>query len=328
MTDRYFKATDGVRTYFRASPTRVYRSMSTGQGYNRRDTVLHMHDRGMFPAVEITRAEYNALMALKRIRTAGRTYHSSAPSDSWVENSEIAAAAPATHADVVAAVAELAPVPTKNAGTTSNPTRSTYNGLTQAYDFFNAKLFAGKLPRCLITMQRHKGAYGYFAGERFGTRDDAEIIDEIALNPQHFRDRDVTQTLSTLVHEMCHLRQHHFGKPSRGGYHNAEWAAMMRDVGLVPSSTGEIGGKETGQRVSHYIEKHGRFDQAVTELVGRGIDIRYVDRWDTPEARKVRRTKAASKTKYTCPECDLNAWAKPDAQLVCGECGEAMIADA
>ena len=27
-----------------------------------------------------------------------------------------------------------------------------------------------------------------------------------------------------LVHEMAHLQQHHFGKPSRMSYHNKEWA--------------------------------------------------------------------------------------------------------
>ena len=28
------------------------------------------------------------------------------------------------------------------------------------------------------------------------------------------------------------------------------------------------------------------------------------------------------KTKYTCPTCGANAWAKPDAQLICGACYE------
>ena len=55
----------------------------------------------------------------------------------------------------------------------------------------------------------------YFAGGRFGTRDGQEVTDEIALNPSHFRHRTTEQSLSTLVHEMTHLEQHHFGKPSR-----------------------------------------------------------------------------------------------------------------
>ena len=101
----------------------------------------------------------------------------------------------------------------------NNPTQSTYAGLNQAYAHFNARLFAGELPHCLITMQRHRGAYGYFSGDRFASITDPEqITDEIALNPSHFAGRTPTQTLSTLVHEMVHLWQHHFGKLSRAGY--------------------------------------------------------------------------------------------------------------
>jgi hypothetical protein len=37
-----------------------------------------------------------------------------------------------------------------------------------------------------------------------------------------------------------------------------------------------------------------------------------------------RRRKAASKTKYNCPACELNAWAKPGVNLVCVDCEEAM----
>jgi predicted SprT family Zn-dependent metalloprotease len=133
-----------------------------------------------------------------------------------------------------------------------NPTKRTYDDLTSAYDFFNERLFDGKLPRCLITMQRKNKSYGYFAGGRFGTLDGEEIADEIALNPSHFRARTAEQNLSTLVHEMVHLWQHHHGKPSRTGYHNKEWAAMMKAVGLIPSDTAAPGGKETGQHVSHY----------------------------------------------------------------------------
>src|SRR4051812_8106156 len=101
------------------------------------------------------------------------------------------------------------------------PTESTYQSLTAAYECFNRELFAGVLAPCLMTMQRHKGAFGYFSGERFASiRDPEEVTDEIALNPAHFGSRTATHTLSTLVHEMCHLWQHHFGTPSRASYHN------------------------------------------------------------------------------------------------------------
>ena len=55
--------------------------------------------------------------------------------------------------------------------------------------------------------------------------------------------------------------------------------------------------------------------------------ILYHDRAGDQEATKARRKKAASKTKYTCPVCEQNAWAKPDAHLACGDCDESMEAD-
>jgi hypothetical protein len=206
----------------------------------------------------------------------------------------------------------------------ADPTMQASDEFSQAYGFFNARLFADRLPHALITMQRRGKSYGYFAGERFGIRDGEEITtDEIALNPAHFKERTVEDSLSTLVHEMCHLEQHHFGKPSRNGYHNRRWAETMKSVGLIPSNTGKTGGKQTGQQMDHYIQPGGPFDLACRALLDDGFTLSFVDLWKTPERWK----KAASKTKYTCPGCGLNAWGKPEIHLVCGECKERMAAD-
>jgi hypothetical protein len=51
----------------------------------------------------------------------------------------------------------------------------------------------------------------------------------------------------------------------------------------------------------------------------------YQDCYGDEEAAKTRRGKAASKTKFTCPLCEQNAWAKPDGKLMCGECEEKMV---
>jgi predicted SprT family Zn-dependent metalloprotease len=205
----------------------------------------------------------------------------------------------------------------------STPTTRTYNSLEAAYDFFNDRLFGGKLPPCLITMQRSKKAYGYFAGGRFGAADGSSVTDEIALNPSHFRDRTTEQSLSTLVHEMTHLEQHHAGKPSRGGYHNKEWAGLMKAVGLMPSDTAAPGGRETGQQVSHYIDRDGPFSRACAELISKGFDALYVELWNET-GKAVRKKKAASKTRYSCPGCAANAWAKPGMHLICGACDRRM----
>jgi predicted SprT family Zn-dependent metalloprotease len=207
----------------------------------------------------------------------------------------------------------------------TNPTPRTYNSLEGAYSYFNLKLFDGKLPPCLITMQRHKGAYGYFSGNRFASVGNPdEMTDEIALNPAAFADRETIEILSTLAHEMAHLWQHHFGKPSRNGYHNQQWAAKMREIGLIPTDTGQPDGKETGQKMTHTIQRGGLFEEACTDWIIAQGEFLYYDRAVDQEKAKKKR---ASKTKYVCPSCELNAWAKPDAFLVCGDCGEPMDAE-
>jgi hypothetical protein len=104
--------------------------------------------------------------------------------------------------------------------------------------------------------------------------------------------------LATLVHEMVHLEQDHFGTPSRSGYHNKEWAAWMDRVGLTPSNTGAPGGKRTGQQVTHYIVPDGPFAHA---YAARQFDDLYFDRAKAQDGPRKR------KTKYTCPGCGLNA---------------------
>jgi len=163
----------------------------------------------------------------------------------------------------------------------TTPTKQTYEGLDQAYAYFNKRLFDGKLPDCLITVRKHGKARGFFHGEVFESTDGDEIRDEIALNMQYFKDRTPAQTLSTLVHEMVDLEQHHRGTPIRSGYHNKEWAALMDRVGLTPTDTGEPGGKRTGQRVTHMIVDRGPFDLA---FKARTFVIPYHDRQRDPEA--------------------------------------------
>jgi len=202
-----------------------------------------------------------------------------------------------------------------------DPTKIAYTSLRQAYDFFNRQLFGNSLPHCLITMHKKGNSYGYFAFRKFGTLDGGEVTDEICLNPKRFLKGELRDSLSTLVHEMVHLQQYHFGKPSRRGYHNKQWGVMMDAVGLTPSDSGRPGGKRTGQRMSHYIVDDGSYDIACAKFLKAGVDF-YADIWPEGERRERR-----LKTKYTCPDCGLNAWAKPNAELDCHKCGLLMIAE-
>ena len=143
-----------------------------------------------------------------------------------------------------------------------NPTLETYTDLQKYYDIFNEKFFNGKLPNCLITYQRGQNFMAYYSPKRFKKGDNQ--TDEIAMNPTAFLSHDKTQILQTLLHEMCHLEQEHFGKPSRGGYHNKEWGTMMKRVGLQPFGVGKDNyGKEVGQKMNDKIIEGGVFDQFI-----------------------------------------------------------------
>lgn len=196
-----------------------------------------------------------------------------------------------------------------------------YSAFQAAYDYFNRVLFGDALPVCMITLQRKPKAGGYFWAEKFQDRRSAEHTDEIALNPDYFQNHDDAFILSILVHEMAHLWQSHHGTPSRSGYHNQEWAAKMLALGLSPVSYDQPG-KMTGQKVSHEIIPGGAFDIAVRDLLASGFTLTWqsITAGDGEEKQKKRQ----SKTKYTCPGCGVNAWAKPETHLVCGDCMEPM----
>lgn len=190
--------------------------------------------------------------------------------------------------------------------------------LQTAYDYFNAELFGGRLPQVLITLQRKKGARGYFSPNRFCGRGFDGKSHELALNPDCFVGRDDREILSTLVHEQVHVWQQEFGKTPRGGYHNKQWGTEMKRIGLYPSDSGKEGGKETGQNMTHYILPDGLYQSAFVKLSESGLKLK----WESKSNAPIRAAKKESKLKYTCPNCEQNSWAKPGASLVCGLCYE------
>jgi hypothetical protein len=207
-----------------------------------------------------------------------------------------------------------------NGGIAADSPVAMYVTLAEAFDYFNVALFAGRLPHCLLTLQRHKGSRGYFSARRFVHRQGDSVTDEIALNPAEFSDQTDKDILSTLAHEMAHLWQQHFGTPSRGGYHNAEWGREMDRLGLTPTDSGEPGGKRTGQKMTHLIVPGGAFDVACRELLAGGAKVEWQSREPAKDGKGKGGKGKGSKTKYSCPTCGQNAWARPGALLVCGVC--------
>jgi len=198
------------------------------------------------------------------------------------------------------------------------PTAETYDGLERAFAHFNKALFDERLPPVIFTLTRKRNAHGYFWAEQFTHRADGDTTHEIALNPNTMS-RDLKAILSTLVHEMTHLEQQEFGKPSKNGHHNKEWVKLMERVGLIPTATGVIGGKQTGRSVTHVIEEGGAFEKAFDALMP--FDLPYF----TKPREAVAKKRDLSKVKRECPCCSAKAWAKQGMRIICGDCDEVML---
>lgn len=239
------------------------------------------------------------------------------------------------------------------------PTEEFYGLLNRAFDHFNEELFAGSLPQCLLTVQRESNTMGYFSPERWANRQGRKAH-EIAMNPAYFASHTLVEVMQTLVHEQCHLWQQVFGKrKSRHGYHNREWAGKMESMGLMPSDSGEPGGKKTGQQMSDYPVSGGPFVKACGRLVEKGFEISWVDRIPAvrescqlrgefelaaddfspslveqvlnvkiedlvpnimPVYQVLEARNNRNKHKYNCKGCDTNVWGKPGLKIRCDTC--------
>lgn len=233
------------------------------------------------------------------------------------------------------------------------PTIEQFTALQGAYKYFNRILFKGKLPPVILNLSRKHQAAGFVAPFRWrkaeapkGTKG---TVHELSINPEILA-MPFEYVYSTLVHEQCHIWQFEYGTPSRLGYHNKQWANKMEVVGLVPSDTGRAGGNKTGQHMSDYPKKGGKFLKALAKMpdkfklpfistegdwIGDYLGSLNFDigadgnspmgeqgwNFTLPKPPKSKR----GKTKYTCPSCKMNLWGKPYLNVVCGDCDRQLL---
>lgn len=237
------------------------------------------------------------------------------------------------------------------------PTLEFYSLFQFIYDYFNKKLYNNELPNCMIVITRKSRTFGYYSAKRWVNKESFET-DEIAINPMFFNKYPLIEMLQTIAHEMCHLWQYHFGKESKRTYHNKEWGNKMVSIGLMPSNTGKIGGKKTGQQMMEYPIDNGLFIKVCKKLV---TDSKFENLWydrttnlkllnennlpnDTIDALRnsfsdgeteildflcssflienpvINSISNDSKSKYHCFKCNINVWGKPNLQIICGYC--------
>lgn len=171
---------------------------------------------------------------------------------------------------------------------------------------------------------------------------------------------------SPFHYEMVHCWQHCYGKPSRRAYHNQEWAKKMIAVGLMPSDTGEPGGKQVGQKMLDYPLAKGKFVIESARLLSeKTFTLPWIDRMAVNTASTsmpaLNNTLTAAmsgldesliaqltaslqslpgnaliappannpkktKVKYTCPGCAINVWGKGALAISCDDCQLTLLA--
>ncbi len=113
---------------------------------------------------------------------------------------------------------------------------------------------------------------------------------------------------------------------------------------MMPSDTGQPGGKKTGENVADYIIPGGKFEALCQELM-QEVRITWGDRVekalptgedgqegeDGESGETEEKENKSNRIKYQCPKCKnakgkpINAWGKPGLRLLCGECHSEFI---
>jgi hypothetical protein len=135
----------------------------------------------------------------------------------------------------------------------------------------NAELFGGTLPHVLGTMQRHARARGYFSPERFVGRSQITTAHELAMNRTPSREAPTRKSFRRLP-----TKWPMFGSRARAHRRRriTTRSGPPRCGGLACNHqlTGEPGGKETGQSVTHYIIPGGRYAKAYASFKRRAFN--------------------------------------------------------
>lgn len=164
-----------------------------------------------------------------------------------------------------------------------SPTEKLYlKSFQQVYDLFNARFFDGNLPDCIFSLTRNPKVMGYYHSKKFISLENGVQVAEISINSEYYNNSRESQIelCSTIAHEMVHLWQDNFGKPSRKGFHNTEWGKRMLSIGLQPiclDKKNELVEKLCGQKMNERIIIGGLFDRTVKELLENGFIVSHCE---------------------------------------------------
>jgi hypothetical protein len=195
----------------------------------------------------------------------------------------------------------------------------TLRRIESLFDALNEKYFDNELPKCVMSIGKKEGCYGYFTAYKpwRDVEHDENRFCEISITAGYL-DRPVLDMITTILHEMVHEYNfiHEVQDTSRGGtYHNAEYKKAAEAHGLIVEKSAKYGWSTThpSEDLTEWV-KAKRFKE--NTLVH-----------DTPTAKKKTKKKSNSR-KYVCPCCGAIIRATREVNVICGDCMETMVLDA
>ena len=190
--------------------------------------------------------------------------------------------------------------------------------LGDLYDFCNEKIFAGKLKKPVITVQRDERnkTNGWWSVKKIwkeNAEDDGEH--ELNMTAQQLC-RPFYEIAATMIHEMCHqyASVNNMQDTSRGGnYHNKLFKKIAELHGLDVERSSTIGWaitslKETTKElVDGFLSKRPDFHLIFCLPPFKGQAIR-----------------SSSTRKYVCPTCGMSVRATKEVRIMCLDCNQPM----
>ena len=189
--------------------------------------------------------------------------------------------------------------------------------LENAYVALNNKFFGGQLPPVIITIQSSPRAYGHYTTWENTWVGEGQGFHEINIGAETL-DRDASEVLATLSHEMCHhyCAVNNIKDTSRGGtYHNKTFKEVAEGTGaILVDYDPRIGYSPTRptDALIAFIEEQG----------WTGVNLSRQSILGLPGGKG--RGRSNGVRKYVCPNCHCSVRATKAVNIGCLDCGTVM----
>jgi len=201
------------------------------------------------------------------------------------------------------------------------------------FDCTNNTFFEGQLSCPVFSFSRNPRLKGAFLSDRYFSVD-GKLAHGVVLNSDYARSVGEVSTMALLGFLIAQLARAELGPLGKNGLRGTPgyvdaWARdQLLSMGLTPVASGDDA-RQLGYGLSVTIEDGGAFDLMCRELLVSDFAIRWHESPVAPETNDDKPAEATpskpSRARFLCEDCGLIAHAKPEALLLCGCNGRALI---